>query len=204
MSGYGTELCQRWLMWHKRPYPRTCEECGLRNACQFGFDLKAIPKDNAPPMDPPKVTGWWNGNGRNEFAPPSDGNGFEIRNIAPTPSRQSIDDRLECLRLATETAKHTGAYDAITAAERYYRFATGQSVEDEVSGLTFKQRLDALTREFLRDERSDQRKMLHEMREYVKSYEMAFGDLNQEQAESMTDEQLRDLVRRRYSEEQSP
>ncbi len=83
--------------------------------------------------------------------------------------------RLSCLAEANATAKLGLSSDVFATAERYYRFATGQPTADPLAALTFPQRLDALTAEFLREEKSDQRKMLHELREYVKSYEAAFG-----------------------------
>lgn len=67
------------------------------------------------------------------------------------------DMRLACLRVAADVAKIGLAHDVYATADRYYRFAAGQPVDDPVAAMTFDERMQALIDEFLRRTEGDGR-----------------------------------------------
>ena len=82
-------------------------------------------------------------------------------------SSEGSELRLECLRVAADVAKLGLSHNVFATAESYYKFVTGQPTEDRSSGLSFIQRLDALILEFLREEKSDRQKIVHDLQEYM-------------------------------------
>ncbi len=79
--------------------------------------------------------------------------------------------RLECLKVAQDTAKLGLAHNVYSTAERYLAWVKGEVLPDPNSGLDFIQRLEALALEFLREERSDPEKIKNDVAEWFSNFE---------------------------------
>lgn len=82
--------------------------------------------------------------------------------------------RLECLRAAVAAAQTGVAYDVYSTAQQYLDWVTGVPRADPNEGLNFTQRLDALVQEFLREEKSDGRKIMNDIAEYFSRLDQTF------------------------------
>lgn len=119
------------------------------------------------------------------------------KGVADVPFASNDDEdrrlRLECLRVAAQVAKIGLSHDVFATAERYYAFVTNQPVQDPNQGLDFLQRLDGLVLEFLREEKSDPAKIVHELGQYLEGLTERYPKGESEPDESLIPDEVFDI-----------
>ena len=103
----------------------------------------------------------------------------DLREAEPEPDGRATDrdTRLSCLRVAADVAKLGLVANVYETADRYFRFVTGEPVDDPTAGLSFEARLDMLASEFLASERSDGRAIKHALATFYERMDNAYPDL---------------------------
>lgn len=95
---------------------------------------------------------------------------------APSLTEEQEYLRLECLKAANETAKLGLSHNVYQTAERYVAWVKGEKLEDPNEGLDFRQRLEGLVSEFLREERSDARRIMNDVAEWFSQFERLYPE----------------------------